>query len=39
MKDELNVEMVENLFMKQMMALTRKANDSFDYQFSGRWLR
>lgn len=38
--DELSTENIQNVFMNQIMALTKKTSklDSFDYQFSDRWL-
>jgi len=40
MENDLSVETIQKLFMKQVIALTHKTNklQSFDYQFSDRWL-
>jgi len=38
--DELSTENIHNVFMNQIIALTKKTSrmNSFDYQFSDRWL-
>jgi len=33
----MSTEYIENLFYKQISALTKKTMDSFDVQFSDRW--
>ena len=39
--DELSVENIQKIFVRQIMDLTKRSNniDSFDYQFSDRWIR
>jgi hypothetical protein len=33
-----NKEYIKNLFYEQIKALSLKSSESFDYQFSDRWL-
>jgi hypothetical protein len=38
MKPHEDKEYIKNLFYEQMKALSLRSNESFDYQFSDRWI-
>lgn len=37
--NDLNQQTIKKLFYQQIRDLTSKSLDSFDYQFSDRWMR